>query len=452
MLASCVVKYGAGAWGAVAKQMERAAAEDAEMCKEAGAFSTAACAAEFSRLSGGADERRGRRGSAGAEASTEARNKRVLSQLTLDRMGELESLIQDEEEELKGLEADIEALTSDQGIADEELIRMWKAEKENPGPRVESLALADASSDSDSDIQEIEIAGRPQQQQQQPPPQPSTPGTATAAQNLPTPAAANTPSSSGNNASLKESPVKSSPKPPPPATKPEGGPRHSPRKRSTQEEEVKRPTRRSKDTKEAKESTKHQPSTPKEPWKADFAEERGRSGTESQWKAWKSRALAAHQIVAGHRHANLFVSPVKVDGYAEVVRYPMDLVSLKKLVESGQESTDGRWLIRTTPAYLAALSTTFANAVIFNKESSGIPAIAKEMMREVMPSALEVLELKNSPSPEAEDEEGAEARKTKTSKARRATRSTGGAAAAPKRSANSAGSVSTPPPAKKLRK
>lgn len=144
-LTSCVVKFGEHNWsalpppwpqrrergwpcrGAVSKMMARVAAEDPEVCKAPESFATAVCAAQFDALvgrltsaaSGGGPTGGGRRQAASprqdaarsprsrgsttgaVSLSSEAITKQLLSQLTLDRMGQLESLILDGEEEME---------------------------------------------------------------------------------------------------------------------------------------------------------------------------------------------------------------------------------------------------------------------------------------------------------------------------------------------------------------
>lgn len=131
-------------------------------------------------------------------------------------------------------------------------------------------------------------------------------------------------------------------------------------------------------------------------WRESLEAERRRGGSESEWRAWQRRAQMAHRLVCDHRHANLFLHAIKdrdAPAYSNLVKRPMDLKLLKHLVDTGAESADGTWLVRSTTAYVRALRLMFANAVMYNPAGSDIATMAREMDREVLPQAIV-----NSPS------------------------------------------------------
>nr|KAG5709429.1 hypothetical protein BaRGS_029278 [Batillaria attramentaria] len=107
----------------------------------------------------------------------------------------------------------------------------------------------------------------------------------------------------------------------------------------------------------------------------------GISDTEDEraYKSWKKSIMLVWRSAANHKYANVFHHPVTDDiapGYHAVVHRPMDLVTIKKNIESGA--------LRTTAEFQRDMMLMFTNAIMYNSSNHNVYKMAKEMYDDVM--------------------------------------------------------------------
>ncbi|KAK7109423.1 bromodomain-containing protein 8-like isoform X2 [Littorina saxatilis] len=107
----------------------------------------------------------------------------------------------------------------------------------------------------------------------------------------------------------------------------------------------------------------------------------GVSDTEDEkaYKIWKKSIMLVWRAAANHKYANVFLHPVTNDiapGYDVVVLRPMDMLSIKKNIESGTT--------RTTAEFQRDMMLMFTNAMMYNSSNHNVYKMAKEMYDDVM--------------------------------------------------------------------
>lgn len=96
-------------------------------------------------------------------------------------------------------------------------------------------------------------------------------------------------------------------------------------------------------------------------------------------KIWKKAIMLVWRAAANHRYASVFLQPVSDDiapGYHSIVHRPMDLLAIKKNIESG--------VIRTTAEFQRDIMLMFQNAVMYNSSDHNVYHMALEMQRDVL--------------------------------------------------------------------
>ncbi|XP_014663815.1 PREDICTED: bromodomain-containing protein 8-like [Priapulus caudatus] len=96
-------------------------------------------------------------------------------------------------------------------------------------------------------------------------------------------------------------------------------------------------------------------------------------------RAWKKSILLVWRAAANHKYANVFLHPVTDEmapGYSSVVLRPMNLMGIKKSLETGQ--------IRTTVEFQRDMMLMFQNAIMYNNSNQPVFNMAREMQADVI--------------------------------------------------------------------
>ncbi|XP_049269039.1 bromodomain-containing protein 8 [Rhipicephalus sanguineus] len=97
------------------------------------------------------------------------------------------------------------------------------------------------------------------------------------------------------------------------------------------------------------------------------------------YKVWKKSIMLVWRAAANHKFANVFLHPVTDEmapGYHSIVYRPMDLLTIKKNIESGY--------IKTTLEFQRDMMLMFQNAIMYNSSDHDVFHMAIEMQKEVM--------------------------------------------------------------------
>ncbi|XP_037575601.1 bromodomain-containing protein 8 isoform X6 [Dermacentor silvarum] len=97
------------------------------------------------------------------------------------------------------------------------------------------------------------------------------------------------------------------------------------------------------------------------------------------YKVWKKSIMLVWRAAANHKYANVFLHPVTDEmapGYHSIVYRPMDLLTIKKNIESGY--------IKTTLEFQRDMMLMFQNAIMYNSSDHDVFQMAIEMQKEVM--------------------------------------------------------------------
>lgn len=100
---------------------------------------------------------------------------------------------------------------------------------------------------------------------------------------------------------------------------------------------------------------------------------------EREYKAWKKAIMLVYGRLATHKYASLFLRPITDDqapGYSSIVHRPMDLLMIKKNIETG--------MIRTTSEFQRDVLLMFQNSIMYNKSSHFVHKMARQMQQEGM--------------------------------------------------------------------
>ncbi|CAN8023695.1 unnamed protein product [Ixodes persulcatus] len=127
------------------------------------------------------------------------------------------------------------------------------------------------------------------------------------------------------------------------------------------------------DLKEAKLSCDSVPNSPASMLHSDDPE------SVRDYKVWKKAIMLVWRAAANHKYANVFLSPVTDEmapGYHSIVYRPMDLMTIKKNIESGY--------IKTTLQFQRDMMLMFQNAIMYNSSDHDVFHMAIEMQKEVM--------------------------------------------------------------------
>ncbi len=100
---------------------------------------------------------------------------------------------------------------------------------------------------------------------------------------------------------------------------------------------------------------------------------------EKAYKSWKRSIMMVYTNIACHKHATVFMHPVKEEiapGYRQLVYRPMDLSTIKKNLDSG--------FIKSTVEFQRDIMLMFTNAIMYNSSNYDIHKLAVEMYKEVV--------------------------------------------------------------------
>ncbi|XP_033632862.1 bromodomain-containing protein 8-like isoform X3 [Asterias rubens] len=96
------------------------------------------------------------------------------------------------------------------------------------------------------------------------------------------------------------------------------------------------------------------------------------------YKIWRKAIMLVWRAVASHKYANIFLHPVTDDiapGYKSIVLRPINLMTIKKNIESG--------CIRTTDQFHRDMMLMFQNAIMYNNIDQHVHHIATIMQSDV---------------------------------------------------------------------
>jgi bromodomain-containing protein 8 len=96
-------------------------------------------------------------------------------------------------------------------------------------------------------------------------------------------------------------------------------------------------------------------------------------------RIWKKSVMLVYNRLAANKYASLFTKPITDDqapGYHSIVYRPMDLLTIRKHIESG--------VIRTTQEFQRDVLLMFNNAIMYNKTNDTVYNIARQMQQESM--------------------------------------------------------------------
>lgn len=103
------------------------------------------------------------------------------------------------------------------------------------------------------------------------------------------------------------------------------------------------------------------------------------SSDEKTYRAWKKSIMMILNNISCHKHATIFMHPVKDEiapGYSNLIHRPIDLSTIKKNLENG--------VIRSTKEFQRDIMLMFTNALMYNSSNHNIHKIALEMFKEVL--------------------------------------------------------------------
>ncbi|KAJ3052720.1 hypothetical protein HK097_005812 [Rhizophlyctis rosea] len=92
---------------------------------------------------------------------------------------------------------------------------------------------------------------------------------------------------------------------------------------------------------------------------------------EEKNKIWRKTAMMIWNKIAEHRYGNVFLKPIKEEGYSTFVKQPMNLDLIKARIRDGT--------ISTTAEFHRDVLLCFTNALMYNNEDTGIYDMAMEM-------------------------------------------------------------------------
>ena len=95
-----------------------------------------------------------------------------------------------------------------------------------------------------------------------------------------------------------------------------------------------------------------------------------------EWRKWQRDMMDKLKTVRTHKLAGEFVHPVKLKGYDETVKRPMDLTTILHNLRNGQ--------IRTLAEFKRDVMLVFINATIFNAKSIEVHQEALEVLKEFL--------------------------------------------------------------------
>ncbi|CAH1364940.1 unnamed protein product [Tenebrio molitor] len=96
-------------------------------------------------------------------------------------------------------------------------------------------------------------------------------------------------------------------------------------------------------------------------------------------RIWKKSVMLVYNRLAANKYASLFTKPITDDqapGYHSIVYRPMDLLTIRKHIESG--------VIRTTQEFQRDVLLMFNNAIMYNKTNDTVYNMARQMQQESM--------------------------------------------------------------------
>jgi bromodomain-containing protein 8 len=96
-------------------------------------------------------------------------------------------------------------------------------------------------------------------------------------------------------------------------------------------------------------------------------------------RIWKKSVMLVYNRLAANKYASLFTKPITDDqapGYHSIVYRPMDLLTIRKHIESG--------VIRTTQEFQRDVLLMFNNAIMYNKTHDTVYNMARQMQQESM--------------------------------------------------------------------
>ncbi|KAJ3034423.1 Bromodomain-containing protein 8 [Rhizophlyctis rosea] len=92
---------------------------------------------------------------------------------------------------------------------------------------------------------------------------------------------------------------------------------------------------------------------------------------EEKSKIWRKTTMMIWNKIADHRFGNVFLKPIKEEGYSHFVKQPMNLDLIKARIRDGT--------ISTTAEFHRDVLLCFTNALMYNNEDTGIYEMAMEM-------------------------------------------------------------------------
>lgn len=96
-------------------------------------------------------------------------------------------------------------------------------------------------------------------------------------------------------------------------------------------------------------------------------------------RAWKKAIMLVYGRLATHKYASLFLRPITDDqapGYSSIVHRPIDLLTIKRNIETG--------VTRTTAEFQRDVMLMFLNSIMYNKSCHFVHKMARVMQNEGM--------------------------------------------------------------------
>ncbi|KAF7265639.1 bromodomain containing 8 [Rhynchophorus ferrugineus] len=106
---------------------------------------------------------------------------------------------------------------------------------------------------------------------------------------------------------------------------------------------------------------------------------------DKDYKNWKKSVMLVYNRLASNKYASLFLKPITDDhapGYSSYVYRPMDLLTIKKNIDSGA--------IRSSLEFKRDVMLMFTNAIMYNKTNDTVYEMALQMQQESM-NPIEIL-------------------------------------------------------------
>ncbi|XP_067011791.2 bromodomain-containing protein 8 isoform X2 [Anabrus simplex] len=103
------------------------------------------------------------------------------------------------------------------------------------------------------------------------------------------------------------------------------------------------------------------------------------SEEEREYRVWKKSIMLVYGRLATHKYASLFLRPITDDqapGYSSLVHRPIDLLMIKKNIETG--------VTRTTIEFQRDVMLMFCNSIMYNKSSHFVHRMASQMQEECL--------------------------------------------------------------------